>query len=100
MSTLKLAFDMFARMGRDLSAKDLEVRLPVQVANTREIIGALRQNGNVERVGRQGREVFYRFVPGTTPPADARPDAVVKAREVRLRKFRMARMARMRKVRG
>lgn len=99
MSTLKLAFNMFANMGRDLSSKDLEVRLPVQVANTRELIGALRTNGNITRVGRQGKEVMYRFVPGSTPPEDARPVAVVKARSVKLRRFRMARMARARKVR-
>lgn len=97
MSTLKLAFNLFAGMGRDLSAKDLEVRLPTQVANPREVIANLRQAGKIERSFRLGREQMYRLVPGATPPEDARPVAVVKARSTRLRRFRMAKMARARR---
>lgn len=100
MSILKLAFQTFQSMGRDLSAKDLQVRLPIECANPNKLTAALREQGCIERSFRQGREQFYKLVPGAVPPSDARPVAVVKAREVRLRKFRMARMARLRKGRA
>lgn len=99
MGLLSLALKQFETMGRDLSAKDLQVRLPVEVANPNKLTAALREAGCIVRSFRQGREQFYKLVPGADAPPDGRVEhiqAVNKAREFRVR-MKRARM--MRKVR-
>jgi DNA-binding IclR family transcriptional regulator len=98
MSALKLAFNLFANMPRDFSAKDLEVRLPVAVANTRELVSTLRQAGKIERTHRQGREQMYRIVPGATPPEDGRIEHMQAVNKARMHIRNMKRIRAMRKV--
>lgn len=91
-------FYALARMPRDFSAKDIELRL--NVAAPRTLISELRQGGQVARSFRLGREQFYAVVPEAPPPVDGRtPSArIAPAQKKRMKRALMARARSMRKL--
>jgi hypothetical protein len=100
MTILKLAFDLYAGANRAYSAKDVEVRLPVQVANPRVITSELRKQGKIAFDHQHGGERFYKLVPGATPPIDGRAfNCVQKASGKRLLRSRAARARLAKRVR-
>lgn len=96
MSLLKLAFQLYAAATRPLSARDLAVSLPVEIANPRRLTTALARQGVIQFAYMQGRahERFYTLVPGAAPPVDER---IAACRTRNLRK--VASRARVRKLR-
>lgn len=99
MSLLKLGFGLFVGMSRDLSARDLDVRLPVTPGNARDVISQLRARGVIERSFRQGREQFYRVVPGAAL-SDERTEFALGLNSRRRKKTILAKARTMRRVRG
>lgn len=99
MGLLSLALKQFETLGRDLSAKDLQVRLPVDVANPNKITQALREAGCIVRSFRQKNEQFYALVPGAVAPPDGRVEHINAVNKARAFRGRMKRVRMMRKVR-
>ncbi len=92
MTMLKMAFDIFARSTRPMSATDLQVRLPIYTENPRRLTCELRRQGCIEEAFRLGGEKFFRAVPSANAPVDRRTENdPSRARQVRNMKIREAR---------
>ena len=92
MSILRLAFELYLAAPRAYSAKDVEARLSIDVANARKITCALRVRGCIQESFRLGSEKFFEVVPGAAPPEDLRTvNDPKRARQARLMRIRQAR---------
>ena len=106
MTILKLAFDLMPEHNsrRAFSATDLQVRLPVQVANPRILTNELRSRGLITEAFKQGGQKFYVKTAGALAPVDDRqqPDRLAAARLKRQKKqlAKRARQMRRAKLRG
>jgi hypothetical protein len=96
VSILRRAFEIFVASPAPLSARDLEVRLPMHVANPRRITAALRSRGLIEPVVSVGQahERYFAMVPGALPPVDKRAEHVGRINKARaIKRERAARLA-------
>jgi len=74
MTILKLAFELMPEPDsrRAFSATDVQVRLPVEVANPRVLTAELKARGLIQEAYRQGGQKFYVKTPGAVAPEDMR----------------------------
>lgn len=98
MTILKLALDLMPELGgtRAYSATDLDVRMPVKVANPRALTSEMRSLGLIREVHRLGGQKFFVKVPGAVAPEDGRD--CVSANRKRRQKTLLAKARDIRKL--
>lgn len=68
-----MLFELMAKQGRELERKDLVLRLDMSEKTASKVIARLKTAKCIAfAYGSTRRGVFYRFVPGSSPPEDGR----------------------------